>query len=56
MLDRNLSPSTVYVRLSAVRKLASEAKRNEILNSKQAAALADVPNVRQQATRLGNWL
>jgi integrase len=32
------------------------AKRNGILNAEQAATLADVPNVRQQGTRLGNWL
>jgi integrase len=56
LLDRNLSPSTINVRLSAVRKLAGEAKRNGILNAEQAATLADVPNVRQQGTRLGNWL
>src|ERR1035438_905075 len=56
MLDRKLSPSTINVRLSAVRKLIGEAKRNGILNGEQAAAMADVPNIPQQGTRLGNWL
>jgi integrase len=56
MIERELSPSTINVRLTAVRKLIGEAKRNGILGAEQAAQLADVPNVRQQGTRLGNWL
>jgi integrase len=56
MIARKLSPSTINVRLSAVRKLIGEAKRNGILGAEQAAQMADVPNVRQQGTRLGNWL
>ena len=51
-----LAASTVNVRLSAVRKLVEEARRNGLLSSEVAANLADVPNVRQQGTRLGNWL
>jgi len=51
-----LAPSTVNVRLAAVRKLVEEARRNGILGREEAASLADVPNVRQQGTRLGNWL
>ena len=56
MIARKLSPSTINVRLSAVRKLIGEARRNGILGAEQAARMADVPNVRQQGTRLGNWL
>jgi len=56
MIARKLSPSTINVRLSAVRKLIGEARRNGILGAEQAAQMADVPNVRQQGTRLGNWL
>jgi integrase len=51
-----LAPSTVNVRLAAMRKLVEEAERNGILGREEAARLADVPNVRQQGTRLGNWL
>lgn len=51
-----LAPSTVNVRLAAMRKLVEEARRNGILGREEAASLADVPNVRQQGTRLGNWL
>ena len=51
-----LSPSTVNVRMAAVRKLVEEARRNGLLSSEEAANLTDVPNVRQRGTRLGNWL
>lgn len=56
MIEKHLSPSTINVRLSAVRKLVSEARRNGILDAEQAAQMADIPNVRQQGTRMGNWL
>jgi integrase len=50
------APSTVNVRLSAMRKMVTEARRNGMLGAEEAANLTDVPNVRQQGTRLGNWL
>jgi integrase len=56
MLEKKLSASTVNVRLSAIRKLVGEAQKNGILDAEQAAKMTDVPNVRQQGTRLGNWL
>jgi integrase len=56
MVARSLNASTINVRLSAVRKLIGEARRNGILDAEQAAQLADVPNIRQQGIRLGNWL
>lgn len=56
LIERGLSASTVNVRLSAVRKLIDEARRKGILGAQEAAELADVPNVRQSGTRLGNWL
>jgi integrase len=51
-----LSPSTINVRLSAVRKMVEEAKRNNLIGSEEAAGLIDIPNIRQKGTRLGNWL
>jgi len=51
-----LSPATVNLRLSAVRKLVTEARRNSMLSAEEAASLTDVPNIRQQGTRQGNWL
>ncbi len=47
-----LAPSTMNVRLSAVRKLVAEARASGLLGVDEAARLTDVPNVRQQGTRL----
>jgi integrase len=51
-----LSPSTINVRLSAVRKLVGEARRNGMIGQEEAASLTDIPNIQQKGTRLGNWL
>jgi integrase len=51
-----LSPSTVNVRLSAVRKMVFEARKNGMLGAEEAANLTEVPNIPQKGTRLGNWL
>ena len=56
MLDRNLSPSTINVKLAAVRKLIEEAKRAGVLGGEEASQMADIPNVRQNGVRLGHWL
>ena len=44
----SLSPSTTNVRLSAVRKMVTEARRNGMIGHKEAANLTDVPNIRQK--------
>ncbi len=51
-----LSSSTVNVRLSAVRKMVSEARKNGMLGAEEAANLTEVPNIPQKGTQLGNWL
>jgi integrase len=51
-----LSPSTINVRLSAVRKMIGEARRNGMIGQEEAASLTDIPNIRQKGIRLGNWL
>jgi site-specific recombinase XerC len=51
-----LSPSTINVRLSAVRKMVSEARKNGMLGAEEAANLTEVPNIPQKGTRLGHWL
>jgi hypothetical protein len=51
-----LSPSTINVRMSAIRKLVGEAMRNGMIGREEADNLTDIPNVRQKGTRLGNWL
>ena len=50
------SPSTINVRLSAVRKMVTEAQRNGMIGREEADNLTDIPNIRQKGTRLGNWL
>jgi len=52
----SLSPSTINVRLSAVRKMVGEARRAGMIGQGEAASLTDLPNIRQKGTRLGNWL
>jgi len=51
-----LAPSSINVRLAALRKLIAEARRNGMLGVEEAANLSGIPNIRQQGTRLGNWL
>lgn len=56
LLERNLSASTINVKLSAVRKLLGEAKRAGVIGVEEASQMSDVPNLPQRGTRLGNWL
>jgi integrase len=56
LLARNLSASTVNVKLSAIRKLVGEAKRAGLLGAEEASHMTDVPNIAQRGARLGNWL
>lgn len=56
MLERRLGVSTINIKLSAVRKLIGEAKRAGVISGDEAAQMADVPNIPQRGTRLGNWL
>ena len=51
-----LAPSTINVKLSAVRSLVGEARRNGLISAEDAANLSDIPNVRQRGNRLGSWL
>ena len=51
-----LSASTINVRLSAIRKLVDEARKNGMVSAEDAGHLTDIPNIRQKGTRLGNWL
>ncbi len=49
-------PGVINVRLSAVRKMVEEARRNNLIGSEEAASLTAIPNISQKGTRLGNWL
>ena len=54
--SRDLSPSSLNVYLSALRRLAREGAASGLLSQEQAAAVASVPGVRQKGRRLGAWL
>jgi site-specific recombinase XerD len=51
-----LSPSTVNLRLSAIRKLAAEAADNGLLEQEIANGISRVKGVRAAGVRSGNWL
>ena len=51
-----LSPSTINVRLSAVRKMVGEPRRHNMIGSEEAASLTDIPNISQKGNSTGNWL
>lgn len=53
---RRLSPASINVQLSAIRRLAAEAEEAALLAPGQAAALSRVKGVRRQGVRAGNWL
>ena len=53
---RGYAPSTVNQRLAAIKKLAREAAANGLLDAAVAAGIDQVPGVKQQGTRAGNWL
>jgi len=51
-----LASSTINVRLAAIRKLASEAADNGLLDPALAAGIARVKGAKQLGVRAGNWL
>jgi integrase len=53
---RGLAPSTINVRLAALRKLAAEAADNGLLDPVLAAGISKVRGARQLGVRAGNWL
>jgi len=54
--QQGLAASTINVRIAAIRKLASEAADNGLLDPVLAAGIAKVRGMRQMGVRAGNWL
>jgi len=54
--SKGLSPSSINVRMSAIRKLAGESADNGLLRPEIAAGIARVKGVKRSGVRLGNWL
>src|SRR6201988_2451526 len=53
---RNLAPSTINVRLAAVRRLANEAADTGLLSPELAAGIRRVKGAKRLGVRIGNWL
>lgn len=51
-----MTPASINQRLSAIRRLASEAADNGLLADGHAQAISRAKGVKQQGARLGNWL
>lgn len=56
LIAEDLAPATINQRLSAVRKLVSEAADNGLMDPVLAASVANVKGVTTGGQRLGNWL
>jgi site-specific recombinase XerD len=56
LLDQGLAPSTINLKLSAIRKLISEAADNGLMDPVLAQGIKAVKGVPRAGVRLGNWL
>src|SRR5213083_490013 len=54
--QKNLAPSTINVRLAAVRRLAYEASDTGLLSPELAAGIRRVKGAKRLGVRVGNWL
>ena len=54
--QKNLAPSTINVRLAAVRHLAYEASDTGLLSPDLAAGIRRVKGAKRMGVRIGNWL
>lgn len=54
--SRSLAPSTINIRLSAIRRLAGAAADAGLLGGDVAASIAGVAGARKLGARAGNWL
>jgi integrase len=54
--EKGRSPATINVRLAAIRKLASEAAANGLLDAATALGIQQISGARQRGNRMGNWL
>jgi site-specific recombinase XerC len=54
--QKNLAPSTINVRLAAVRRLAHEAADTGLLSPELAAGISRVKGAKRLGVRIGNWL
>ena len=53
---KGLAPSSINVRLSAIRRLALEAADNDLMSPEQAAGISRAKGAKRSGVRLGHWL
>ena len=51
-----VTDSSINQRLAAIRKLASEAAANGLIDEASAHGVKDIKNIKRQGKKLGNWL
>jgi site-specific recombinase XerD len=56
LIESGISSSSVNLKLSAIRKLATEAADNGYLSQSIAAGIIKVPGITKSGVRTGNWL
>ncbi|MEP6540415.1 MAG: tyrosine-type recombinase/integrase [Bryobacteraceae bacterium] len=56
LLESGLSPSTINLQITAVRRLAVEAGDNGLLAPEIVSGIQRVRGIRREGTRIGNWL
>ena len=54
--QRNLSPSSIKLQMSAIRRLAAEMADNGLLDPQTALVISKVKGPHRNGVRLGNWL
>lgn len=56
LLELELSPSTVNLYMTAIRRLAHEAADNGLMAPELASGIGRVKGIRREGVRIGNWL
>jgi site-specific recombinase XerD len=56
MLDAEESAALTNQRLAALRNLANEAEKLDLLSSQEARRISSISGIKQSGVRLGNWL
>ena len=56
LIEKELAPATINLRLAAVRRLAQEAADNGVLDVSAASAISKVHGLRLYGVRIGKWL
>ena len=56
LIEKDLAPATINLRLAAVRRLAQEAADNGLLDASVASSISKVHGLRLYGVRIGIWL